>query len=116
MNLFYHQIRSFILNLSRDSRIPDFDKKIIISLLIIIIIPIDFIFKWNSGVGGFINFFALAFLFEYFFETLDHQIILSHYPWGMKSFTRFQRLAHFFAFFVPNFIKNNLWKYEREIF
>lgn len=107
-------MKSFFKNVSADSRIPNFDKKIIIVLMLLILSPLDFIPDWIPLMGLLDDFVMLALILDYFFETLDTSIVLSHYPWPMKSFNRLQRIAHFFAFFAPNFIKNHLWKYKRE--
>lgn len=117
MKSFLLNIKSLCESVARDSRIPEFDKKIIAGLLcLIFLIPLIFASTGTPFGGQIVVFVMLALVLEYFFETLDSSILLSHYPWTMKSFNRLQRIAHFFAFFAPNFIKNNLWKYKRDPF
>ena len=117
MKSFVLKIKSFFENVAKDQRIPTFDKKIIIGLLsLIFFLPLAFLSTGTPLGGQIVVFVMLALVFDYFFETLDTSILLSHYPWTMKSFSRLQRIAHFFAFFAPSFIKNNLWKYKRDPF
>ena len=114
MKSFFQNLKLFIQNVAADSRIPKYDKKVVLILMVLIVSPLDFIPDWIPLMGLLDDYVMLALILDYFFETLDSSIVLSHYPWSMKSFNRLQRIAHFFAFFAPNFIKNNLWKYQRE--
>ena len=116
MKSFFNDIKKFVIGTAQDQRIPSRDKKILIALVILIISPIDFIPDWIPLLGLLDDFVYLAIIFNYFFNTLDQRILLSHYPWTMKSYARLQRVAHFFSFFAPEFINNNLWKYSRDPF
>lgn len=116
MKDFFQSVRIFFNNISHDSRIPDFDKKLIIGLLVFIFLPIRFVFSWFAAFEPIVDFLLIAFISDYFFEILDPSIVLSHYPWSMKSFARLQRVGHFFAFFAIDFIKSKLWRYKRDPF
>jgi hypothetical protein len=117
MKSFILSLKQFLENVIRDSRIPDFDKKVVATLLGVILFIMLIFISSNVPVGvQVVVFIIFSLVIEYFFETLDTSILLSHYPWTMKSFNRLQRIAHFFAFFAPNFIKFNLWKYKKDPF
>ena len=118
MKTFFLQIKSFFLELYNDRRIPEFDKKIVITIFLFLAIRILFIPDWipYELLAPLEIFIMLALIFDYFFNVLDHNLLLSHYPWSMKSFTRFQRIGRFMAFFIPAFISDNLWKYIRDPF
>lgn len=109
-------MKSFITNVANDIRIPKQDKKIILILIALILSPVDFIPDWVPIFGLMDDYIMLALIFDYLFNVIDPAILLSHYPWSMKSFNRLQRVGYFMAFFAPGFIRNNLWKYKRDPF
>jgi uncharacterized membrane protein YkvA (DUF1232 family) len=116
MKEFFRDLKKFLVDTANDERIPARDKKILLALVTLVISPIDLIPDWIPGFGLVDDFIMLALILDYFFDVLDQSILLSHYPWGMKSFARIKRVAGFMSFFVPYFIKDNLWKYTRDPF
>jgi uncharacterized membrane protein YkvA (DUF1232 family) len=116
MQNFFKDLKEFIINTAKDERIPERDKKIILAMLALILSPVDFIPDWIPIFGLLDDVILLALILDYFFEVLDQSILLSHYPWGMKSFARLRRIAGVTSFLVPGFIKNNLWKYTKDPF
>jgi uncharacterized membrane protein YkvA (DUF1232 family) len=116
MQNFFKDLKEFIINTAKDERIPERDKKIILAMLALILSPVDFIPDWIPIFGLLDDVILLALILDYFFEVLDQSILLSHYPWGMKSFARLRRIAGVTSFLVPSFIKNNLWKYTKDPF
>lgn len=114
MKKFFKQLKEFLINTSQDSRIPSRDKKIVMALVALILSPIDLIPDWIPFFGLIDDVIILAIVLDYFFETLDQAIILSHYPWNMKSYARAKRLARSTSALVPGFIKNNIWSYTKE--
>jgi uncharacterized membrane protein YkvA (DUF1232 family) len=116
MKTFFLDLKFFFRDLYEDERIPSRDKKTIAVLLALIISPIDFIPDWIPIFGLLDDLIYLALVCDYLFNVLDQSVLLSHYPWGMKSFARVRRIAGVFSFFAPNFIADNLWKYIREPF
>ncbi|MES2855031.1 MAG: hypothetical protein V4692_04160, partial [Bdellovibrionota bacterium] len=54
----------------------------------------------------------IAIVLDYLFNVLDEQILLSHYPWGMKSFVNIRRGARVISLLTPGFIKKRIWAYE----
>jgi uncharacterized membrane protein YkvA (DUF1232 family) len=116
MNEFFKKIKILFSDISKDTRMPVEDKKILLGMLILIVSPIDFIPDWIPLYGLLDDFLFLALISNYLFSVIDQSIILSHYPWGMKSFARIRRIAGIFSMFVPNFIGDNLWKYTKDPF
>ncbi len=116
MKTLFNDLLNFVKETWEDEKIPVRDKKIILILLALIISPIDFIPDWVPLYGLIDDLISLALICDYFFNIVDQQVLLSHYPWGMKSFARIRRIAGIFSFFVPSFIADNLWKYTREPF
>lgn len=114
MKTFYLDLKSFFEGVWQDERLPLQDKKILLVLLALIVSPIDFIPDWVPLYGLIDDLICLALISDYLFNVIDQQLLLSHYPWGMKSFARIRRIAGILSTFVPNFIANNLWKYVRE--
>lgn len=109
-------MKNFLMNLANDSRIPSRDKKIISGLISFLFIRILFIPDWIPFFGVLDVLCLTGIVLDYFFGILDQNLILSHYPWGMKSFARIRRFSLFLAFFAPRFITNNLWEYTKDPF
>lgn len=108
---FFKDLKDFLVNTANDQRIPSADKKILLAMIALIISPIDFIPDWIPFLGQLDDLILISFILDYFFQELDSQVILSHYPWGMKSFARLRATARFLQFLVPNFIKKRIWTY-----
>jgi uncharacterized membrane protein YkvA (DUF1232 family) len=109
---FFKRLIEFVKNVAGDERIPERDKKVLLALLALIISPLDLIPDWIPIIGVLDDIVMLALILDYFFNVLDQDILLSHYPWGMKSFVRVRRGARMIAMLTPGFIKNKVWKYQ----
>jgi uncharacterized membrane protein YkvA (DUF1232 family) len=109
--IFFKKLKDFIQQVAQDERIPGRDKKIILGLLALLISPFDIIPDWIPIFGVLDDVMIIAIILDYFFRVLDSRILLSHYPWGMKSFSQLRWLARISSFLVPNFIKKKLWSY-----
>lgn len=108
----FSDLKKMWIDFSEDIRIPARDKKILVALMIYLVSPLDLVTDWTPKYGLVDDFFMLAFIMDYLFNVLDSQLMLSHYPWGMKSYARFRSVARTLEFFVPSFIKKKLWLYE----
>lgn len=102
----------FIKDVSQDERIPARDKKVLIAMVALIISPFDIIPDWIPIIGILDDFLILALIMHYLFEYLDSNILLSHYPWGMKSFSKIRWVCRTIASFAPKSLRNRIWKYE----
>jgi uncharacterized membrane protein YkvA (DUF1232 family) len=109
---FFKDLRDFIRNVAGDERIPARDKKVLLALVALIISPFDLIPDWIPIIGLLDDLVLLALVLDYLFNVLDNEILLSHYPWGMKSFAALRRTARVLAVMTPQFIKSKIWKYE----
>jgi uncharacterized membrane protein YkvA (DUF1232 family) len=116
MTNFFNLFKAFLKEISNDPRIPLKDKKIILGILGIMLVRILFIPDWIPYFGILDILVLLGIIFDYFFGIIDQSLILSHYPWGMKSFASIRRFCLFIAFFAPSFITNHLWEYTRDPF
>jgi uncharacterized membrane protein len=68
---------------------------------------------WIPIIGIIDDLFIIALVLDYLFEVLDQEILLSHYPFGMKSFTRIRQLSRIISQMTPGFVKTMIWKYEK---
>jgi uncharacterized membrane protein YkvA (DUF1232 family) len=109
---FFKDLIQFIKAVANDERIPERDKKVVLAMLALVISPFDIIPDWIPVFGLMDDMVLIALILDYFFNVLDQDILLSHYPWGMKSYVRTQRAARTVAFITPSFIKNRIWKYQ----
>lgn len=108
---FFKDLKDFITNTANDERIPARDKKILLAMVALVISPFDIIPDWIPIFGLLDDLIILSLILDYFFSVLDSRILLSHFPWDMKAYTRLKAIAHFFQMFVPGFIKKRLWSY-----
>jgi uncharacterized membrane protein YkvA (DUF1232 family) len=109
---FFRNLVGFVKAVAEDERIPSRDKKVVLGLLALVLSPIDLIPDWIPIFGWIDDFVIVAVVLDYFFEVLDQQIILSHYPWGMKSYVWCRRTAKLISQFAPASFKSWVWKYE----
>ena len=112
MKIFLRDLVSFIKNVAQDENIPQRDKKVILALLALVVSPLDFIPDWIPIFGQLDDLVMIALILDYFFTVLDQNILLSHYPWGMKSYVRIRRFARFVSILTPSIIKDRIWKYK----
>ncbi|MBY0518746.1 MAG: DUF1232 domain-containing protein [Bacteriovoracaceae bacterium] len=111
MFTFIKTVGKFLKDVSEDPRIPERDKTVIVALVVLVLSPIDLIPDWIPVLGQLDDIVMIALIFDYFFKVLDGEVLLSHWPWGMKSFVWFRRFARGFSFLAPRFIKKKIWKY-----
>jgi uncharacterized membrane protein YkvA (DUF1232 family) len=108
---FFKKLIQFAKDVASDPRIPERDKKVLMALIVLLVSPIDLIPDWIPLFGQLDDLVILSIVLDYFFRVLDSSVILSHYPWGMKSFAVLKRINSLFSFFVPNFLTKKIWKY-----
>jgi uncharacterized membrane protein YkvA (DUF1232 family) len=108
---FFRDVRDFLVNTAKDTRIPDRDKKILLAMIALLLSPIDLIPDWIPVFGLLDDMIILSIVLDYFFTVLDREVLLSHWPWGMKSFVQLKSVTHITQYFVPRFVKKRLWSY-----
>lgn len=108
---FFKDLKDFLFNVANDPRIPERDKKVLLAMIALIISPFDIIPDWIPIFGQLDDIIIMAIILDYFFRVIDSTLLLSHYPWGMKSFVRLKSIATFLQFLVPRFVKKRLWTY-----
>ncbi len=114
--MFFTDLKNFLLKLWHEEKIPTRDKKLIVAFFLLVISPIDFIPDWIPTFGLLDDLVLLALIHDYLFNVLDSGIFLSHYPWGMKSYSRLKRFASFLRFFKPSFVSDFIWKFKKDPF
>jgi uncharacterized membrane protein YkvA (DUF1232 family) len=113
MKQFFLKCVQFIKEVSQDSRIPERDKTILASLIVLVISPIDLIPDWIPIFGQLDDIVIMAIILDYLFSVLDSEILLTHYPWDMKSFARLRRFARIASSLVPSVLKKRIWSYKK---
>jgi uncharacterized membrane protein YkvA (DUF1232 family) len=109
---YFKKLTQFIKDVANDPRIPEADKTLLLVLVALILSPIDLIPDWIPVIGLLDDLLMLSIILDYFFNHLESSVLLSHYPWGMKSFIRVKKISRSIAFFTPRWIKNKIWKYR----
>jgi uncharacterized membrane protein YkvA (DUF1232 family) len=109
---FFKKLIQFIREVAADDRIPARDKKVVVALVALLASPLDLIPDWIPLIGQLDDLVVLALLLDYFFNVLDQEILLSHYPWGMKSYIWVRRVARAIAVLTPPPIKRRLWTFQ----
>lgn len=110
------ELITFLKAVSTDPRIPDRDKVVLTALIALVISPFDIIPDWIPIIGILDDTVILAVVCDYFFNHLDQQLLLSHWPWGMKSYTRTRRVARFIAALTPSGLRNRIWAYKPPVY
>lgn len=113
---FLAQLKAFIQNTAQDSRIPDRDKKMLLVLMALVLSPFDIIPDWIPIFGVLDDIVILAIVLDYLFNHLDQEILLSHFPWSMKSYLRIRTVARVIAALTPGWVKNKVWQYKPSIY
>ena len=109
---FFKKLVQFIKDVASDDRIPSRDKKVILALLALVLSPIDFIPDWIPIFGVIDDVVIIAIVCDYFFEILDQNILLSHFPWDMKWYARVRRLSRLVSRLTPKLVQQTIWKFE----
>jgi hypothetical protein len=110
---FFRKLLQFVQDVARDERIPERDKVVVGGLLLLILSPVDLIPDWIPVLGMLDDIAMIALVLDYLVNTLDERILLSHYPFGMKSYSRLRRLARILSLLAPKFLKRRIWAYTR---
>jgi len=110
------ELIAFIKAVSTDERIPERDKRVLLTLLALVASPVDIIPDWIPLFGVLDDIVIVAIVLDYLFNHLDQEILLSHYPWGMKSYLRIRRVARSIAVLTPGFVKNRIWKFKPSVY
>ncbi len=105
---FLKELLQFVRDVASDERIPKRDKTVILALLALAVSPLEFI----PVVGLIDEVFVASLILDYLFNVLDQDILLSHYPWDMKSFIWLKRGTWFLTRLSPRWVKNRLWKFQ----
>jgi uncharacterized membrane protein YkvA (DUF1232 family) len=113
MKEFFTKSLKFIKDVSQDSRIPDKDKAVLSALIVLVVSPIDIIPDWIPVFGQLDDLVIIAIILDYLFTVLDSEILLSHYPWDMKSFAKLRRVARIASALVPSPLKRRIWSYQK---
>jgi uncharacterized membrane protein YkvA (DUF1232 family) len=98
MIAFFKQVGKFLKDVSEDPRIPERDKKVLLAMVALVISPIDLIPDWIPVVGQLDDLVMIALILDYFFTVLDGNVLLSHWPWQMKSYVWLRRFSKTFSF------------------
>ncbi|MFK8137972.1 MAG: DUF1232 domain-containing protein [Bdellovibrionales bacterium] len=106
----------FLKDVANDERIPSSDKKILIVLIGLVISPLDIIPDWIPIIGVLDDIVILAIIFDYLFEILDTNVLLDHYPFGMKSFHWTKRAASIITGLTPKWVRDRIWSYKGDIY
>jgi uncharacterized membrane protein YkvA (DUF1232 family) len=107
---------NFLKEVAKDERIPERDKKVLLVLIALVASPVDLIPDWIPIFGVMDDIVILAVIADYFFNHLDQDLLLSHWPWGMKSYTRVRRAARLMATLTPNSIRQRIWQFKPSVY
>lgn len=106
----------FLKDVANDERIPQRDKAVLLGMIGLLLSPFDIIPDWIPFFGQLDDIVILGLILDYFFNKLDQEILLSHYPWDMKSFVNVKRYAQMIAWVTPTKIRDKIWKYQASPF
>jgi uncharacterized membrane protein YkvA (DUF1232 family) len=108
---FFRKLLGFIRDVAHDSRIPARDRWLLLLLAVAIPSPLDLIPDWIPVLGELDDLIYLALITDYLFRVLDPEILLQHYPWGMKSFAVIRRTGRTLGLLAPPGVRTHIWKF-----
>ena len=110
------ELLAFIKAVANDTRIPDRDKTLLLAMVALVASPVDIIPDWIPIFGVMDDVVIIAVILDYLFNHLDQEILLSHYPWGMKSYVRLTKFARLIARLTPSGIREKIWKFKPTVY
>lgn len=113
---FFKDLIAFIKEVAKDERIPERDKALLVALVALVVSPFDIIPDWIPIFGMLDDIVIIAIVLDYLFNRLDQDILLSHYPWGMKSFINVRRVARVISLLTPALVKDRIWKFHPSVY
>lgn len=109
---FFKKAGKFVQDVASDPEIPARDKKVLLALAALVLSPFDIIPDWIPVFGMLDDVILIAIILDYFFNVLDSNILLRHYPWDLKSFIQLRRAARLISWMTPQTIKQRIWNYK----
>ncbi len=113
---FLKSLRQFVEAVANDPRIPERDKTVLVFLVAWIVSPVDLIPDWIPFIGILDDLIILSVALDYLFNHLDQDILLSHYPWDMKSYVKTKRAARMITWLTPTWLRDKIWKFKPSIY
>lgn len=113
---FFKKLHGFLKSVSDDPRIPKRDKTVILALLILVISPIDLIPDWIPILGWLDDLVILALVLDYFFEYLDQEVLLSSFPWSLRTFIWLKKSSRIISRLAPKTLKRLIWSYKPDVY
>lgn len=107
-------MKKFILSWYQEPKISLRDKRVIVVLIFLGIIPPLFIPAWNSLEGFILTYLSWGLVFEFFFKVVDQTLFLSHFPFSMKAYQRIKKFSGIFTFLLPDLIVAIIFEYKRD--
>lgn len=112
----FKKLTKFIQDVANDPAIPERDKKVLLVLTALILSPFDIIPDWIPVIGVLDDVILIAIVLDYFFNVLDEDVLLRHYPWDLRSFIRLRRAVSLISWVTPQTIKTRIWKYQPDVY
>ncbi len=104
---------SFVQAVATDGRIPEKDRKKLAVMIALIISPVDLIPNWIPVIGLLDDALLISLVLDHVFNHLDHEILMSHFPWKLKRFIQVRRIAQTVAGLIPDWARAQIWKLAR---
>ncbi|HSP05798.1 MAG TPA: YkvA family protein [Acidobacteriota bacterium] len=100
----------FLRALAVDDRLPLQNRVMLGGLLAYLLTPIDIIPDFVPVLGWLDDAFVTVIILDYVFNSADTEVILEHYPWNKKHFSRMKTYAERLSWMVPGRLKKLMFK------
>ena len=102
-----------IKNIWLDRRIPTRDRWVIAGATFLIISPLDIIPDVIPVIGVVDDLILISFILDYFFNRLEDNIILDHFPFNKNYFYSLKQTIGNICKISPQHMLHFLWKYKK---
>lgn len=100
---------AFVTGLSKDPRIPAWDKAMLAALIALLASPVDFISDFIPVLGQLDDMVIAIVILDYVINRLPESIVLNHYPWDPAGYKAWRRRLSFLSLLVPAWVRNRIW-------
>jgi uncharacterized membrane protein YkvA (DUF1232 family) len=100
---------AFLIDLSKDPRIPSRDKAVLAGMLALVASPFDIIPDFIPVLGQLDDVMLIILMLDYACNRVPDDVLRDHFPWDAAQLLTWRRRAGFIVKLVPHWVKEKIW-------